>query len=48
VERHMFPKHTNSTEMGSGFEAIVVTVSHVLGDFGEECLKLQENLEFNV
>ena len=28
----MFPKHTNSTEMGSGLEAIVVTVSHVLGD----------------
>jgi hypothetical protein len=32
VERQMFPKHTNSTEMGSGVEAIVVVVSHLLGD----------------
>jgi hypothetical protein len=29
VERQMFPKHTNSTEMGSGVEAIVVVVSHL-------------------
>jgi hypothetical protein len=32
VERQMFPKHTNSTEMVSGVEAIVVVVSHLLGD----------------
>jgi hypothetical protein len=32
AERQMFPKHTNSTEMGSEVEAIVVVVSHLLGD----------------
>jgi len=32
VERQMFPKHTNNTKMGSGVEAIVVVVSHLLGD----------------
>jgi hypothetical protein len=34
VERQMFPKHTNSTETGSGVEAIVVVVSHLLGGLG--------------
>ncbi len=39
VERQIFPKHTNRTEMGSGGEAIVAVVAHVLVGYLEEAMR---------
>jgi len=44
VERQIFPKHTNSTEIGSGVVDIVATISHVLGDSVKSVGSLQERI----